>query len=338
MFVFTRNIARGIEGSTWYHMEKHGWSKSGLLNSDNERLPAYYAFQVMTSTLGGTAYNQTLSLGSGILGYDFRIGGKRIWVLFSENGSLKNINTPDWYSRAYNLLGKPVFPSSGKINFTRPIYVLEDFINNPPEYTSTPIIAGSQGLLYTYNITTSDPDLGEKLVLTAQTKPPWLTLVDNGDGTGILSGTPTNAHVGNHSIELRVMDRDGLTDTQTFTITVANVNDPPRFTSKPVTVAPPLEIYSYTVTATDPDYIHGSEDLLITSDNDLPDWLTLSGTSYDGDGIWSAILSGIRPEVELDDVEIVLKVIDNDEAYVTQTFLITPEQVGISFYLPLIVR
>jgi len=52
-------------------------------------------------------------------------------------------------------------------------------------------------------------------------------LVDNGDGTALLSGIPTNEEVGDHSIVLLATDNFGATDQQTFTLSVENTNDPP---------------------------------------------------------------------------------------------------------------
>jgi VCBS repeat-containing protein len=48
-----------------------------------------------------------------------------------------------------------------------------------------------------------------------------------------LTGIPTNAEVGDHSVELLVTDSGAgnLTDTQSFTVTVTNVNDAPVVTS-----------------------------------------------------------------------------------------------------------
>ncbi len=55
-------------------------------------------------------------------------------------------------------------------------------------------------------------------------------------GTGLLSGTPTNAQVGDHAVVLRV--NDGTVDVdQSFTITVANTNDAPTITSVANTAA-----------------------------------------------------------------------------------------------------
>jgi uncharacterized repeat protein (TIGR01451 family) len=93
---------------------------------------------------------------------------------------------------------------------------------NRPAFTSTPIITATQGMPYAYTVTATDPDLddGDVLTMTAPTLPGWLTLSDQGDGTAILSGTPADAHVGQNAVTLRVTDGWGLTDTQTFVITV----------------------------------------------------------------------------------------------------------------------
>jgi hypothetical protein len=139
---------------------------------------------------------------------------------------------------------------------------------------------------------------------------------------------------------LEVRDKAGLTDTQSFNITVGNVNDPPEFTSTAVTIAPPGGDYLYTITATDPDYIHGSESLTITALTTLPSWLTLGSTSYLGEGVWQATLSGDVPEEFTGPLDIEIKVSDSGSPalFDTQLFTITGEQTGFSVYLPLIQR
>jgi len=80
----------------------------------------------------------------------------------------------------------------------------------------------NQDTLYIYTITTNDPDLafGDTLTISAATLPTWLTLVDHGDGTATLFGTPTNVYVGEHAIVLQVTDTGELTNLQSFTIHV----------------------------------------------------------------------------------------------------------------------
>jgi len=83
-----------------------------------------------------------------------------------------------------------------------------------------PVTAAAPGRLYTYAVTAADPDLayGDALTITAPTLPAWLTLVDQGNGTATLSGTPDT--VGDYNVVLRVTDRFGAFAEQSFTITV----------------------------------------------------------------------------------------------------------------------
>jgi len=89
-----------------------------------------------------------------------------------------------------------------------------------PGFTSTPITAITQGAEYSYSITATDPDAGDTLVITAQQKPEWLTLDDNGDGDGsaTLSGIPPDA--GSSAVVLQVTDSESQSVSQNFTIVV----------------------------------------------------------------------------------------------------------------------
>jgi hypothetical protein len=122
VYLFTRNLARGIAGTTWYTFDGPGWRNSGMLDADQNPLPAYNAYKVLTTALDGAIYKRDLSLGTGIIGFEFE-KENRIWVLFSEDGSLKSISTPAGFSSAYDLFETPITPVDGKINFTRPIYI-----------------------------------------------------------------------------------------------------------------------------------------------------------------------------------------------------------------------
>lgn len=147
--------------------------------------------------------------------------------------------------------------------------------NVAPAFASAPVLTATQDAPYTYTATAGD-DNGDALTITAPVFPSWLTLVDHGDGTATLSGTPTNADVGDHPVALRVADSSGLSDMQAFTITVANVNDAPFFTSAPVLTVTQDAPYTYAVTADDPDLIYG-DGLTITAPV-LPSWLMLDWT------------------------------------------------------------
>ncbi len=94
-----------------------------------------------------------------------------------------------------------------------------------PVFDSTAVIIAIEDAAYSYTITTSDVDV-ENVTITASTLPAWLTLIDNGDGTATLSGTPSNANVGNNNVVLNVSDGT-LNSNQSFTIAVSNINDAP---------------------------------------------------------------------------------------------------------------
>ena len=97
--------------------------------------------------------------------------------------------------------------------------------NDTPVFDSTAITSATEDVAYSYAIAASDVD-GDSLTISATTLPAWLVLTDNGDGTATLSGTPTNAEVGDHAVVLAVSD-GSLTATQSFTISVGNTNDAP---------------------------------------------------------------------------------------------------------------
>ncbi|MBN1920935.1 MAG: tandem-95 repeat protein [Anaerolineae bacterium] len=137
-----------------------------------------------------------------------------------------------------NVTVTPVTGLSGVANITisvsdGPNTTTESFalavgaVNNPPEFTSTPVLAATEDSAYTYSVVTNDLDSGETLTITAVSKPAWLTLVDHHNRRATLGGTPRNGDVGAHGVTLQVVDPNGASATQSFTVTVANTNDAP---------------------------------------------------------------------------------------------------------------
>ena len=167
--------------------------------------------------------------------------------------------------------------SDGTTTSTATVTVTVSSLNDAPIFTSTEITAANEDSLYTYTATVDDVDVGDALTLSAPVLPAWLTFTP---GTGVLTGTPLNGDVGVHNVTLRVSDGT-TTVNQVFTITVANTNDAPLFTSTKVTAATEDTDYTYTATANDVDV----GDVLTLSAPVLPAWLNfdpitgvLSGT------------------------------------------------------------
>ncbi|MEM9859808.1 MAG: putative Ig domain-containing protein, partial [Bacteroidota bacterium] len=188
--------------------------------------------------------------------------------------------------------------------------------NDAPVFTSTPIITANEDVLYEYNIVTTDADVGDTRNIVDLSLPDWLELIDNGNGTASLAGTPTNSDVGDHPVVLRVVDQAGADNNQNFTISVTNVNDRPLFTSTPVTTAQQGLEYNYIVITVDQD-AGDSRNITATT---LPSWLNLADN---GDG--TASLTGTPTNADLGVHPVVLVVEDVGGLSDTQSFSVTAD-------------
>ena len=101
-------------------------------------------------------------------------------------------------------------------------------VNDEPYFTSLPDTTATEDSPYTYNITTNDVDMGDILSIDSTIMPSWITLTDNGDGTAVLSGTPTNDNVGINPVTLTLTDGNIPNPIeQSFNIVVENSEDAP---------------------------------------------------------------------------------------------------------------
>jgi hypothetical protein len=182
--------------------------------------------------------------------------------------------------------------------------------NHPPTFTS--IAPGgnvSTGQPFTYDITTNDID-GDLVAIVATKLPAWLTILDHGDGTATLSGTPSHSDVGGDGgVSLSVTDGFGAT-TQSFTLTV--INHTPAFTSFAPTAAAVGQVYSYSIATVDSD----GDPVTILPTSELPGWLNFADH---GDG--TATLSGTPEAAEVGAVPVTL-VVSDGLASSTQSFAI----------------
>jgi len=137
-------------------------------------------------------------------------------------------------------------------------------VNALPYFTSAPVTASQEMGGYTYPVVASDDDITDTLAFSATTAPAWITLVDNGDRTALLSGSaPMN----------------GLE------------NIPPSFTSTPaaaVTSRTEGQFTQYDITVTDTNKV----DMVQVTSTTLPSWLTLV---WNGNQLRTAKLYGTAP-------------------------------------------
>ncbi len=92
--------------------------------------------------------------------------------------------------------------------------------NSAPSFTSTPVKSVDENQNYQYTVTTQDFDEGDQVNLQLTMSQAWLSFVDNGDGTAILSGTPSIGDVGSFLVEIEAIDSLGEVATQSFTLIV----------------------------------------------------------------------------------------------------------------------
>lgn len=122
--------------------------------------------------------------------------------------------------------------------------------NDPPVIQSTPTAQVKEGALYRYALQVKDPDpTNDKLTYTMVSGPKGMTL----SGQGVLEWRPTEAQVGKHSVSIQVADNFGATTQQSFVIEVQNVEQPPRFLSRPLIGATVGRPYVYPLRVLDPD-------------------------------------------------------------------------------------
>ena len=182
----------------------------------------------------------------------YTINGGADAALFSISGSdlILTAGTLDFETQAsYEVTVR--ITDSGGLTHDQTFTITVNDLNEAPVFDSSAVTSATEDVAYSYAIATSDVD-GDALTITAPTLPAWLTVVDNGDGTASLTGTPTNLEVGDHAVVLEVTD-GSLTATQSFTITVGNVNDAPVITSPAAVSAAENQTGVATVTATDAD-------------------------------------------------------------------------------------
>ncbi|MEH2058174.1 MAG: putative Ig domain-containing protein [Nostoc sp.] len=140
----------------------------------------------------------------------FRIVGNQLQV---ADGTLLNFESSTQHSVTITST------DANGLSLTKVFAIAVTNVNETPSFTSTPVSTSNSGSLYTYNIVAADPDAIESLRFTTNNLPSWLTLVDNLNGTAILSGTPRDflSNI-NSNIHLSVTDASGLTAIQDFTI------------------------------------------------------------------------------------------------------------------------
>ncbi|GEM_PF-1302495 len=158
----------------------------------------------------------------------------------------------------------------------------------------------------------------------ASTLPSWLSFeVD----TQTFSGTPLNEDVGNVDIKVVATDTDGLSVSDTFSLTINNVNDAPEINNLINDQAIDEDAsFSFTIPAntfSDDDTIHGDTltySATLADDSVLPNWLDFDTTTQ--------IFSGTPDNNDVGTIDVKVTVTDNDGLNISDEFSITINNVN----------
>ncbi|WP_370980902.1 putative Ig domain-containing protein [Agaribacterium sp. ZY112] len=168
--------------------------------------------------------------------------------------------------------------------------------------------------------TFDDVDDDANLILSAQLNgggslPSWLTFTP---GTGTFSGTPDDADVGTLTIDVTATDSNGAAVTDTFTITVANV-DPTVANAIVDQNATQGSAFNFVLPANTFDDVDDDANLILSAQSNgggsLPSWLTFTP----GTGTFS----GTPDDADVGTLTIDVTATDSNGAAVTDTFTIT---------------
>jgi len=178
------------------------------------------------------------------------------FTIDASSGEIKLKASADYETKnSYSIDVTATDDGSGTLSDTQTITVNIKDVNDAPEVSSSlGGVSDNQGAVINVDLSTDfrDDDAGDTATFTMSGAPESLTLATN----GTLSGTLTNADVGDHSITITCTDAAGLDVSDTFVLTVVNVNDSPVISSgNSATVAENTDTSTvlYTATATDID-------------------------------------------------------------------------------------
>jgi hypothetical protein len=193
--------------------------------------------------------------------------------------------------------------------------------NELPIFDSTPVTVAYEDLLYEYNVQVSDVNVEDSnLTIEVIEKPDWLTFINNEYNRALLSGTPLVDNIGTHNVVLKVTDTVLESATQSFTITVIEVNDNPIFVSEPITEVDEKSEYVYNIVVNDEE----NDNVSITVDSALiPSWLSL--TQIDNN---NAVLTGTPDKFDAGDYTIIITATDEHGKSNSQVFTLTVNNVN----------
>ena len=193
----------------------------------------------------------------------------------------------------------------GKLFDTQSFLITVANVDDPPTITSAEVTNATQDLPYRYDVDATDPD-GGPLTYALDTAPAGMTI----DAvSGLIQWTPDKGQVGDQGVTVRAEDPSQLSYTQSFAITVANVEDQPSITSTKMTNAIQDLPYRYDIVAKDPDV-----DPLTYSLDTAPAGMTIDAAS--------GLIQWTPDNSQIGDHVVIVRVEDPGKLWDTEVFIV----------------
>ena len=124
-------------------------------------------------------------------------------------------------------------------------------VNDLPNFTSSPVLNGTENQLYTYDANANDEEDGTNLTYSLDTYPTGMTI---NSSTGEITWTPNYDDNGDHSVIIEVVDQNSGTKQQSYTLNVSNTNRKPEILNSDTTIVLLNgDSTNYSVIASDPE-------------------------------------------------------------------------------------
>ncbi|HUR68933.1 MAG TPA: PKD domain-containing protein [Candidatus Thermoplasmatota archaeon] len=139
--------------------------------------------------------------------------------------------------------------TDGLSSDSEPIYISVGNVDRPPVLAGVGDKLGAENALLTFALAATDPDAADTLRYTATGLPQGASL---GELTGVFSWTPSYTQANDYTVTFTVSDGE-ITDSETVTLAIANVDRAPVLQAIGATSVKQLATVSIPLTATDAD-------------------------------------------------------------------------------------
>ena len=210
----------------------------------------------------------------------FNASGVPNWARFDKKtGRLWGTPPPRYVDNAYPIT---ISVSDGKLSASLAPFTITISGGNPPVIGGVAPAGVTEGELYVFEPSVSDPD-GDALKFGIANKPAWASFSNS---TGLLSGIPPVGSAGTYSnVSIAVSDGTNSATLPQFDITVKSKgNSAPAIWGVPATAVDAGQSYSFVPSASDPD-----GQTLQFAVQGLPSWARFSTStgSLSGTPAWS---------------------------------------------------